>query len=83
MSSKNETISFFIICANRSEVFVPAAGLWGKKQANNTWDGVIGMVTKSEVDVGVCDVAMNAERVGVVSYTMQIATFQYVIKHSA
>lgn len=41
------------------------------------------MLVRREVEVGVCDVALDIERVGVVSYTMQIATFKYVIKHCA
>jgi hypothetical protein len=69
----------FAVCARRSEVFLPAADLWGVKQANNTWSGIIGMVNRREVEVGVCDVAMDSKRVGVISYTMQMATFQYVI----
>ncbi|XP_021932355.1 uncharacterized protein LOC110835940 isoform X1 [Zootermopsis nevadensis] len=63
----------------KSDVIVPASGLWGRKHINNTWDGVIGMVNRGEAEVGVCDIAMNAERVGVVSYTMQIATFHYKV----
>jgi hypothetical protein len=58
---------------------VPATGLWGSRKANSTWNGVVGMVTRREVEVGVCDVSMTSDRVGVVSYSMQVATFQYVI----
>ena len=63
-------------------MFVPAIGMWGYKEANGTWNGVIGMVNRGEVDVGVCDVAMTAERVPLVSYSMQVATFQYVVNLS-
>lgn len=63
-------------------MFVPATGLWGYEEANGRWNGVIGMVTRGEVDVGVCDVAMHASRVAIVSYSMQIATFQYVVNLS-
>jgi hypothetical protein len=59
-------------------VFVPATGLWGYEEANGTWNGVIGMVNRGEVDVGVCDVAMHSSRVAIVSYSTQVATFQYV-----
>ncbi|GFG29581.1 hypothetical protein Cfor_02101, partial [Coptotermes formosanus] len=63
-----------------SQVFVPATGMWGYEEANGTWTGVVGMITRGEVEVGVCDVAMTPVRIGVVSYSMQVATFQYVIK---
>jgi hypothetical protein len=54
--------------------------MWGYEEANGTWTGVVGMITRGEVEVGVCDVAMTPVRIGVVSYSMQVATFQYVIK---
>ena len=57
-------------------MFVPETGLWGYEEENGTWNGVIGMVNRGEVDVGVCDVAMHASRVAVVSYSTQVATFQ-------
>jgi len=57
-------------------VFVPAIGMWGYEEANGTWNGVIGMVNRGEVDVGVCDVAMHASRVAIIAYSMQVATFQ-------
>jgi hypothetical protein len=60
-------------------VFVPAIGQWGYEDENGTWNGVIGMVNRGEVDVGVCDVAMHSRRVAVISYSMQVATFQYVL----
>ena len=37
------------------------------------------MVSRGEAEAGVCDIALNAGRVGVISYSMQVATFQYVI----
>ena len=40
------------------------------------------MVNRGEADVGVCDVAMSSSRVGVVLYSMQVATFQYVVNLS-
>ena len=63
-------------------MFVPATGQWGYAEANGTWNGVLGMVDRGEVEVGVCDVAMSSSRVGVVSYSMQVATFQYVVNLS-
>jgi hypothetical protein len=62
--------------AYRSEVSVPATGLWGSRDDNGTWNGVVGMVTRREAEVGVCDVSMTSDRVGVLSYSMQVATFQ-------
>jgi hypothetical protein len=55
---------------------VPAIGQWGYEEANGTWNGVLGMVNRGEVDVGVCDVAMTSGRVAIISYSMQVATFQ-------
>jgi hypothetical protein len=63
-------------------VFVPEYGMWGYEETNGTWNGVIGMVQRSEVEVAVCDVTMNPERVAVVSYSMQVATFKYVVNLS-
>jgi hypothetical protein len=63
-------------------VFVPATGQWGYEEANGTWNGVIGMVNRGEVDVGACDVAMASSRVAVISFSMQVATFQYVVNIS-
>ena len=57
-------------------MFVPAIGMGGYEEANGTWNGVIGMVNRGEVDVGVCDVAMHASRVAIIAYSMQVATFQ-------
>ena len=64
-------------------MFVPATGLWGYEEANGTWNGVIGMVNRGEVEVGVCDVAMHSSRVAIVSYSMPVATFQYVVNLSS
>lgn len=61
-------------------MFVPATGKWGYMEANSTWNGVVGMVSRGEAEAGVCDIALNAGRVGVISYSMQVATFQYVIE---
>ncbi|XP_069694789.1 uncharacterized protein [Periplaneta americana] len=62
-----------------TEVIVPATGMWGYKMENGTWAGVVGMVTRREAEVGVCDIAIKEDRVGVISYTMPVATFQCVI----
>ncbi|KAJ4446950.1 hypothetical protein ANN_13652 [Periplaneta americana] len=62
-----------------TEIILPATGMWGYKMENGTWTGVVGMVTRREAEVGVCDIAIKEDRVGVISYTMPVATFQCVI----
>ncbi|PNF31410.1 hypothetical protein B7P43_G04078 [Cryptotermes secundus] len=63
----------------KSTVSVPATGLWGSKDDNGAWNGVVGMVTRREAEVGVSDVTMTSDRVGVLSYSMQVATFHYKV----
>ncbi|XP_064602759.1 probable glutamate receptor [Liolophura sinensis] len=47
----------------------PEDGLFGAKLSNGSWSGVVGMVSKGEVDLGVGPLTINAERSEVAVFT--------------
>ncbi|XP_076373248.1 glutamate receptor ionotropic, delta-1-like [Tachypleus tridentatus] len=48
----------------------PYDGQWGKELDNGTWNGMIGMVMRQEVDVAASSITMTDEREAVIDFTI-------------
>ncbi|KAF0288029.1 putative glutamate receptor [Amphibalanus amphitrite] len=52
-------------------------GQWGSQLGNGSWNGVIGMLERQEVDVGVTTLISTAPRRRVISFTRGLLTLRY------
>ncbi|XP_071524147.1 glutamate receptor ionotropic, delta-2-like [Panulirus ornatus] len=50
----------------------PPDGAWGAKQADGSWTGMVGMVKRKEIDIGLGPFGVTAVRAEVVDYTRPI-----------
>ncbi|XP_047495884.1 glutamate receptor ionotropic, delta-2-like [Penaeus chinensis] len=62
----------------RYELVSPYDGNWGNKLNNGTWNGMVGMVYRKEVDLGVGPFTVTLERAEVIDFT-----FPFYVEPSA
>ena len=60
------TIILRLFC--RSEFKLPKENAYGKRMKNGSWDGVMGLMASSEVDVTCVELTMETIRTDVVDY---------------
>nr|XP_045593556.1 uncharacterized protein LOC123755121 [Procambarus clarkii] len=53
----------------------PPDGLWGSQQNDGSWSGMVGMVSREEVDVGLGPFSVSASRAEVVDFTWPISVY--------
>ncbi|GIY81872.1 glutamate receptor ionotropic, kainate 4 [Caerostris extrusa] len=61
------------------ELFVPEDKEWGFKELNGTWNGLVGMVHRQEVDMAMCGIMLTEERQFVVNFGQSYDVAQNVI----
>ncbi|XP_069985349.1 glutamate receptor ionotropic, delta-2-like [Penaeus vannamei] len=47
----------------------PKGEYWGREEENGSWSGMMGKLSRNEVDIGVGDLYMTIVRVGILDYT--------------
>lgn len=57
-------------------LFVRRSNIWGVKLPNGTWQGSIGMLNRSEVDIMISSVRWDNERYGVFDQTTSTYFFK-------
>ncbi|PSN53199.1 hypothetical protein C0J52_04507 [Blattella germanica] len=55
-----------------TEYSKPADDAWGSLTKNGTWNGMIGMILRNEVEIAVAEFTMTALRAGVVDFTIPL-----------
>lgn len=53
----------------RYKLVVPADKEWGRKTSNGTWTGIIGLLAREEVDIGVCYLSVSSDRKEAVEFS--------------
>ncbi|GIX76290.1 glutamate receptor ionotropic, kainate 4 [Caerostris darwini] len=61
------------------ELLVPEDKEWGFKELNGTWNGLVGMVHRQEVDMAMCGIMLTEERQLVVNFGQSYDVAQNVI----
>ncbi|XP_069171944.1 LOW QUALITY PROTEIN: glutamate receptor U1-like [Procambarus clarkii] len=66
-------VSYLAKALNFSYLYLrPPDGSWGLKREDGTWSGMLGMVIRQEVDVGVGPFGVSAARAEVVDFTKPV-----------
>ncbi|XP_069169722.1 glutamate receptor ionotropic, delta-2-like [Procambarus clarkii] len=55
----------------------PPDGIWGSQQNDGSWSGMVGMVSRQEVDIGLGPFAIDAQSAAVVDFTWPV-TIEYI-----
>ena len=55
-------------------------GGWGSIKEDGTWNGMIGMILRDEIDIAVSDFYITAKRSTVIDYSQKLVEMLYVSK---
>ena len=62
----------------RSKMIISPDGAWGTKLPNGSFNGIIGMIARREVDAGVTSLSLTQPRSEVADYLFRFATQKYL-----
>nr|XP_045587458.1 glutamate receptor ionotropic, kainate 4-like [Procambarus clarkii] len=70
-----DLVSYLAMALNFSYIYLrPADRSWGIKRADGSWSGMVGMVTRQEVDIAVGPFGVSETRAAVVDFTEPFLT---------
>ncbi|XP_069190851.1 glutamate receptor U1-like [Procambarus clarkii] len=70
-----DLVSYLAKALNFSYTYLrPSDGAWGSKREDGSWSGMVGMVTRQEVDIAVGPFGVSGVRAEVVDFTVPILT---------
>lgn len=72
-----ENLTITTCLSRRSELKLPPENVYGKQMKNGSWDGIMGLMARKEVDVTSVELTMDSTRSEAVDYIVPLINDRY------